>query len=185
MSEETWRTVVDPVKKQTFTFIETAEETGGARLVTLIEVLPGGGPPEHSHSFAETFELVDGDARVLRDDVWLLLEHGKPITVEGGRFHTFTNASARPATIKVTVHDPGRFEQTMRVLAGLARDGVLAEGKRPPAALLAALVGMGGDYYEPVMPRPLWKLMNAALAPFGRKALRDALARYDRPVLAT
>jgi quercetin dioxygenase-like cupin family protein len=177
-----WRRVENPASGEAFTFVETSEETGGARVVTLIEVEPGGGPRPHAHPPAETFELVDGTIELVRDGRRSRLEPGQPVTVAPGSVHAFTNPGDGPATVKVTVMPPNDFERTMRVLAGLARDGRLnGPGGRPAEPALMASLAMRSGYYEPPMPRLLWKLLNGALAPFGRHAADEALTRYDRP----
>lgn len=177
-----WRRVENPASGEVFTFVETSEETGGARVVTLIEVQPGGGPPPHAHPPEEVFELVRGTVEVVRDGRRIRLETGQPITVAPGSVHTFTNPGDGPATVKVTVVPPNDFERTMRVLAGLARDGRLSGPAGRPAepALMASLARRSG-YYAPPMPRLVWYLLNGVLAPFGRRAADEALTHYDRP----
>lgn len=128
-----WRRLENAASGEAFTFVETSEETGGARVVALIEVQPGGGPRPHAHPPRETFEPAND------------------------------------------------FERVMRALAGLARDGRLGEpGGRPAEPALMASLARRSGYYEPPMPRLLWNLLNGALAPFGRRAADEALARYDR-----
>lgn len=178
---EAWRRVENPVSGETFTFIETSEETGGARVVTLIDVAPGGGPPAHAHRPEETFELVDGEVQLLLDGERRRLELGEPVVVPPGRVHTFTNPGDDVATVKVTVVPPGDFERIMRALAGLSREGRIGPpGARPPEPALMASLAMRDGYYQPPLPRPLWRLVMGALAPFGRRAGEAALARYDR-----
>lgn len=176
-----WRRVENPASGEAFTFVETAEETGGARVVTLIEVQPGGGPRRHAHPPEEIFELVDGVVDLELDGRKQKLEPGEPVTVPSGYLHTFTNPGTEPARVKVTVVPPNDFERTMRALSGLARDGRLeGPGGRPAEPALMASLAMRSGYYEPPMPRLLWKLLNGALAPFGRRAAAEALTRYDR-----
>lgn len=176
-----WRRLENPTSGEAFTFVETSEETGGARVVTLIEVQPGGGPRPHAHPPEETFELVDGVVELLHAGAWRRLEPGMPVRVAPGAVHGFTNPSDGPATVKVTVVPPNDFERTMRTLAGLARDGRLGKpGGRPAEPALMASLARRSGYYEPPMPHLLWNLLNTALAPFGRRAADEALARYDR-----
>lgn len=176
-----WRRLENPASGEAFTFVETAEETGEARVVTLVDVDPGGGPRPHAHPPEEIFELVDGVIELLHDGRRHRLEVGQPVTVPPGSVHTFTNTSDAPATVKVTVVPPNDFERVMRVLAGLAQEGRLGEaGGRPAEPALMANLARRSGYYEPPMPRLLWNLLNSALAPFGRRAADEALARYDR-----
>lgn len=176
-----WRRIENPASGEAFTFMETAEETGGARVVALIEVQPGGGPRPHAHPPQETFELVDGVIDILHAGTSRRLEPGERVIVPAGSVHAFTNPGQEPARLKVTVVPPNDFERTMRVLAGLAQDGRLVGPRGRPAqpALMASLATRSG-YYEPPMPPLVWRLLNAALAPFGREAADAALARYDR-----
>ncbi len=177
-----WRRVENPASGEAFTFLETSEETSGSRVVTLIEVQPGGGPRPHAHPPEETFELVDGDVELVHGGRTSRLELGQPVTVPAGSIHTFTNPGDGPATVKVTVVPPNDFERTMRVLEGLARDGRLqGPGGRPTKPALMASLARRSGYYEPPMPRLIWNLLNGALAPFGRRAADEALTRYDRP----
>lgn len=176
-----WRRLENPASGETFTFVETSEETGGTRVVALIDVQPGGGPRPHSHPPEETFELVNGVVELLHDGRRSRLEPGEPVTVPPGCVHTFTNPSGAPASVKVTVVPAQDFERVMRALAGLGRAGRLGEpGGRPAEPALMANLAHRSRYYEPPMPRPLWNLLNGALAPFGRRAADEALARYDR-----
>jgi hypothetical protein len=43
-----------------------------------------------------------------------------------------------------------------------------------------ASLAVRSGYYEPPMPRHVWNLLQGTLAPFGRRAADEALARYDR-----
>lgn len=180
MSDE-WRRVENPLSGETYTFVETSEEAGGARVVTEIEVQPGGGPPAHAHPMEETFELLGGRVEVLLDGTRRLLEPGEPVVVAPDRIHTFTNPTDQLATVKVTVVPPMDFERIIRALTGLTRDGrIRARGQRPPEpAHLAALVHRNG-YYQPPLPRPVWRVILGTMARFGRRACDEALELYDR-----
>lgn len=64
---DTWRVVENPSSGETFTFLETAEETGGLRVVARIDLAPGGGVSPHSHGAQERFECPPGDfERIMR-----------------------------------------------------------------------------------------------------------------------
>ena len=179
---ETWRRVENVNQGESMTFVETAEETGGHRVVLIVDVVPGGGPQLHSHSQEETFELVSGHIEITHGKACRLLEPGEQAVVPGGEMHRFTNPGTEPSQVKVTVIPPEHFERTMRVLSGLARDGRLGKmGDRPPEPALMAALCRTADFYMPPMPRPVWNLMNALLAPFGQKAYREAIRTYDRP----
>ena len=54
---DAYRTVDNPGTGETITFVETSEASGGARVVALITLAPGGAVTPHSHQVRETFEV--------------------------------------------------------------------------------------------------------------------------------
>ncbi|WP_203337784.1 cupin domain-containing protein [Nocardioides limicola] len=178
---EDWRRVENPAQGEALMFVETSAESGGSRVVVEVEVQPGGGPAPHAHRPEETFELVSGAVELLLDGSRRPLEPGVPVVVAPGRLHTFTNPGDELAKVKVTVVPPMDFERIMRALAGLQRDGRLPPpGGRPSEPALMASLAVRNDYYQPPLPRPLWRLLMGAMAPFGRRACEEALKHYDR-----
>jgi hypothetical protein len=61
---DAYRTVDNPGTGETITFVETSEESDGARVVALITLAPGGAVAPHSHRITETFECVEGAVTV-------------------------------------------------------------------------------------------------------------------------
>ena len=182
MTMDTWRRLDNVGSGESMTFIETAEETGDRRLVMVVEVQPGAGPVLHSHAQEEVFELVSGEIEIRHGRMRRLLEQGESLRVPGGDLHCFSKTGTEVGEVKVTVVPPIHFERTMRVLTGLARDGRLgAMGERPPEPALIAALCRTADFYMPPTPRLVWNLMNAVLAPFGQRAYREAIEKYDRP----
>ena len=58
------RTFVNPVIKDTITFLQTTSESGGRVSEPEITLMPGGGNPVHYHkTYAETFIVIDGAAQ--------------------------------------------------------------------------------------------------------------------------
>ena len=56
------RTIVNPIFKDTVTFIETAAESNGQVSDLELTLLPGGRNPLHYHkSYSETFTAIDGE----------------------------------------------------------------------------------------------------------------------------
>ena len=180
--DETWRRLDNVSNGESMVFVETAEETGDQRLVLVVDVEPGSGPALHSHHQQETFELVSGSIQLRHERTQRLLEPGQAATVPGGDLHCFTNVGEGPAQVKVTVVPSMHFERNMRVLVGLTQEGRLGKmGQRPPEpALMAAICRVSG-FYMPAMPKPVWNIMTALLAPFRQRALREAIERHDRP----
>ena len=55
-------------------------------------IVPGSGPPAHSHPYAEVFVLHEGSGRYVVDDVELEAEAGDVVIVPAGAWHSFTNS---------------------------------------------------------------------------------------------
>lgn len=120
------RTIQNPVTGQRATYIETSRETGGKRSIIDVEVAPGGGVPAHRHTdHEERIEVVEGELEVTLDGKKRLLRAGEHVVVARGTIHSFRNPTPdRKATFRgmMTPGHPG-FENFLRVLFGLARDG--------------------------------------------------------------
>lgn len=55
------RTIINPLYKDTITFLKTTKETGGDHSLHLLTLQPGGANPPHIHTaFTETFTAVEG-----------------------------------------------------------------------------------------------------------------------------
>ena len=56
------RTIVNPIIKDTATFLQTAEESGGKITEAEITLMPKGGNPLHYHkTYSETFTVLEGE----------------------------------------------------------------------------------------------------------------------------
>lgn len=119
------RTIDNPVTGERATFVETSEETGGARTVIDLEVAPAGGVPKHRHTnHDERIEVLEGEIEVVIEGKAHLLRAGEHIVIPRGKAHTWRNPSAAPSKFHGSMN-PGHpgFERFLRVLFGLARDG--------------------------------------------------------------
>lgn len=178
---DAWRILTNPLSGETFTFVETSQETGGSRVVTLIELHPGGNAPRHAHPTHEVFECLDGHVTLHHEGREVRMSPGMTLAVQPQQLHGFVNHTDELATLRVTVTPAADFERTMRLLAGLAKDGRLVPGRPPKNPFLMANLAVRSGYYQAPLPRPAyWALMHA-MAPFGRRACDAALERYDRP----
>lgn len=101
----------------TYRFLVTGEETGGAYFAMEAFVPPGGGPPPHIHSHEdETFYVVEGEIRFLLGDEWVVGAAGAFVSVPRGTVHCFTNASDTPARVILTFTPAGMehfFRETL------------------------------------------------------------------------
>jgi len=75
------RTIVNPIIKDTVTFLQTDEESGGKVTETDITLMPKGGNPLHYHkTYSETFTAIEGELGVkLGGKETKILKPGKPI----------------------------------------------------------------------------------------------------------
>ena len=133
----------------------------------------------HPHS-TEAFTIVRGTLGVRLDGVESQAEAGTRVVVPPGTAHDWWNAGDGTAWV-ILEFDPGRrFEQMIRNLFGLARDGH-TDKKGRPSLLQAALLAREFDdtirFTSP--PRAIQRPLFAALAPLARlRGLRGSYPRY-------
>jgi mannose-6-phosphate isomerase-like protein (cupin superfamily) len=121
------RRIYNPVQKDAATFLQTSEETGGERTLAEVEVAPGGGTRPHYHkTYAEHFEVLEGTLEVLVGEEMRVLRAGEKVVVPKNTLHNFHNATGETVTFLCEMR-PGQpgFEKTIRVVYGLARDGLV------------------------------------------------------------
>lgn len=131
------RTIVNPVIKDTVTFLQTSAESGGTLTEAEITLMPGGGNPLHYHkTYSETFTAVVGDLGLnLARNVTRILKPGESYTVDPMALHRFFNPTGDEIKFRVRII-PGQrgLENSLRILYGLATDG-LTDGKAIPKSL--------------------------------------------------
>ncbi|MHB8611291.1 MAG: cupin domain-containing protein [Candidatus Dormibacteraceae bacterium] len=168
------RKIANPEIGDVLTFVEVAGETDGDRVVVEITLAPGGRNPMHIHlRQAETFKILAGELKVTVAAATRRLIEGDEATVPPRTPHRFFSDSNRPVTFRVTVLNPGRVEDGLRILYGLARDGK-APGGLPRNPLVLALCAQQSDIYGTGLPLWFQRALVRALA-----TLAIAL-RYDR-----
>ena len=124
----TWprqRRIYHPIQRDAAIFLETAEESGGARTLLEVELAPGGRNEPHRHlTYAERFQPVDGDLTVRLGRSPTVLSPGQQVIAPPGAAHSFANDSERAVRFLVEL-TPGHrgFEQALQIGYGLARDG--------------------------------------------------------------
>jgi len=160
VTDNAWRTITNPLSGETITFVETAEESNGSRVVMHIAVAPGGGPAPHAHGKqTEVFEGLEGTIELQLGPRRLTLGPGETATVPPGMLHGFRNRSDASATVRVIASPAANIEWGLRATFYMMREGLLP--KRP---LVAALLLQQGDVYLPPMPRWLYWLLVGTLA---------------------
>ena len=111
--------------------LETAEETGGERFKTRMDLEERSALPPHVHPNAEErYEVVSGELDVQVDGEWSTVAAGEQRTVPPGTEHAFRN---RTAAEVINVHSPAmRFEEFFRRFHRLKTERGVA---MPPAGL--------------------------------------------------
>ena len=181
------RYVENPVLKETIRFTRTAEETGGKVSDLEITLMPGGGNPLHYHKgYSETFTALVGDLGLgLGGNKTVLLRPGKSHVVESGQVHRFFNPTDGKITFRNEVR-PGHtgLENGLKILAGLANDGLYDEKKEIPRSLIhLAVVGIMSEMRLPglmSLTTPVMQLIAARSRRNGTE--RALLERYCQPL---
>src|SRR5688572_4788933 len=86
------RTIINPIYKDTITFLETSAETGHKYSLAELTLLQGGGNPPHIHTeFTETFTAVKGVLGLQLRNEKVFLKPGDHYVVDIGEVHNFFN----------------------------------------------------------------------------------------------
>lgn len=139
------------------TFLETAADTSGARLVMAHRVAPGNAPPpDHLHrQQEETFEVVAGRMWVRVRGEEQTLAAGERVVVPKGEPHTFKNAGKEALEIRVTLEPALNSETFFETIVGLERRNMLP-GARITLPQLLQMALLITHYDMPIAAAPLW-----------------------------
>ena len=182
------RTIENPVTGERATYVETSRETARARTVIDLEVRGGGGVPLHRHAgHDEHIEVLEGEIEVVVDGARRLFAAGERVSIARGAMHSWRNPAPDRRLRFRGVMTPGHpgFENVLRVLFGLARDGQVRPSGIPKRfsdvgllidldpSLLAGMVRL-------IAPLARW----SAQRPRARRRAGELLQRYgcDRDV---
>ena len=150
-SDDRPRKIYNPVQRDAATFLETSEETGGARTLAELEVAPGGKVTRHYHlTYSERFQVLEGHLTVDIDGVHHELKPGDEAVAPARSVHAWSNPSEERSVVHVELRpgSPG-FENGLRVAYGLAADGLVRKNGVPRNPLHAALVLQMGEVRLP------------------------------------
>lgn len=173
----------NPLSGEKALLIESAEESGGARIVTELAVEAGGFVPggEHIHDhFAEHFEVQAGTLGFVVEGTERTLAAGQGLSVPPGTWHRWWNAGGEEVRARVRVEPALRFQEAILAAWGLCADGHTDAGGRPKplhGALLATRYRQEIRFKQPrdVLQRVLFPPL-AALA--RRRGLDRTLEGY-------
>jgi len=157
------RTIVNPIIKDTVTFLQTAEESGGKIIEADITLMPKGENPLHYHkTYSETFTAIDGELglKLGRRDT-KILRQGESHTVEPMLLHSFFNPTDNEIRFNVKLR-PGhrRFENSLRILYGLAADGLTNNKSIPKHLKHTAIIVCMSDMNVPGLLTLLYPLLK-------------------------
>ena len=177
------RRIYNPIQKDAVTFLETADEIGGARTVLDMEVAPGGGNTLHYHtSFAEHFTVISGEFSVQIGKEHFKLKLGKSAVAPIGSLHRWYNTTQEAALVRVELR-PGSigFERSLQIAYGLARDGCMNKQGLPKSIVHMALLVELADTGIPGFFSVIAPLMRMIAKQARRKGIeRGLIARYCR-----
>jgi mannose-6-phosphate isomerase-like protein (cupin superfamily) len=168
--------VWNPLTGEKALFVESAEESGGARIVVDFVVEAGGFVPggEHVHDHcAEHLAVQSGQITFAIAGQGRVLGAGEEITVAPGTWHRWWNAGNDEVALRVRVEPALRFEEAIFVIWGLCADGRTNAKGVPSSPLLAALVAT--RYRDEIRYRQPPDLVQRTLLP-----VLAAIARQSR-----
>jgi quercetin dioxygenase-like cupin family protein len=144
-------TIINPVFKDTVTFLQTAASSSGRITQLEMTLQPSGGNPLHHHYYPEKFTALDGELglRVGRKER-KILQPAESFYVAPGALHAFFNPTDREIRFGVEVEPASeRLESFLRVMYGLASDGLTDQNSKPKSFEHAAIVLCMGDVHVP------------------------------------
>jgi mannose-6-phosphate isomerase-like protein (cupin superfamily) len=170
--------VWNPLSGEKALIIESAEESGGARIVCELAVEAGGFVPggEHVHDHcAEHFEVQAGRIGFVVDGEERALTAGQQVTVSPGTWHRWWNAGGEEVRARVRVEPALRFQDAILAVWGLCADGHTDGGGRP-SPLYGALVAT--RYRQEIrFKQPPDVLQRVLFGPLAAVARRRGLER--------
>lgn len=138
------RKIINPIIKDTITFIKTSEESSGAVTEMELTLMPNGNNFPHYHKqFSETFTVLEGSLGLtLQNSEKRILTKNESYTVAPLKAHSFYNPSNVEIKFNVKI-TPGHkgFEDSLRILYGLAEDGLTNKKGIPKSLTHIAIIG--------------------------------------------
>jgi quercetin dioxygenase-like cupin family protein len=168
---ETGQTLVNPVTGERMTFVETAAENGGERVVIELRADPGGSvAAAHVHpSQWETFSVVSGTLGVKIAGRQAEVEPGQVLGVAPGVAHTWWNAGEDELVFRCEIRPALQFESLIETMFALAADGKTNAKGMPNPFRLAVIANAYFDTVQlPVIPAWMQKAGSSVGALAGK-----------------
>lgn len=163
------RTIVNPIFKDSVTFLHTSAETNGRTTELEVTLMPKGRNVLHCHAYPETFTAIDGDLGLENEKKeQKILKSGESYKVESLAWHCFYNPTDHEIRFGVHVEPANeKLEYFLRILYGMAADGLTDNQSRPKSIKHAAILfGMA----EGKMAGLSFALMSPILKGIAKKA---------------
>jgi quercetin dioxygenase-like cupin family protein len=176
------RTIINTATGEQVTYLETSDETGGARSRFEMDAKPGGGVPVHRHGdHDELIEVLEGEIEVTMNGTTRRLGPGERVVIARGTTHRWCNPSSDRDLKFRGEMTPGHpdFELFLRVYYGLGRDGELGKDRLPRRLGDLALLGdLDPSIFVGAkrLARPLLRWIAARARRRGREA--ELVRRY-------
>jgi quercetin dioxygenase-like cupin family protein len=168
---EKGQTLVNPVTGERMTFLETAAETRGDRVVIELHADPGASvAAAHVHPGQwETFDVVAGTLGAKVAGRTLEAVPGQTVGVAPGVSHTWWNAGDDELVFRCAISPALQFESLIETMFSLAADGKTNAKGMPNPFRLAVIANAHFDTVRlPVVPAWMQRTALAMGAPFGR-----------------
>lgn len=155
--------IINPIIKDSVIFVQTSEETNGRITELELTLMPNGNNFPHYHkTMTETFTAIDGTLGIrLKGNKVKLLQPGETYSVRANQVHSFYNPENREIRFNVKI-TPGHrgFENSLRILYGLAEDGLTDDKSIPKSLYHIAIIGSMSDSYLTGFMKILAPLFN-------------------------
>ena len=134
-----------------YRFLATGEETAGGYALWEAIVLPGGGPPPHTHSREdEGFYVLEGEITFSVGDKRLAVSAGMFINMPVGVEHSFKNESGKPALMLISIAPAGLEKMFFEV--GVPVPSGTTTASPPTQAEIAKLIEVAPRYGVEIKP---------------------------------
>lgn len=168
---EKGQTLVNPVTGERMTFLETATETEGERVVIELRADPGGAvAAAHVHpSQWEMFSVVSGTLGAKIAGKKAELGPGQSLGVAPGVAHTWWNAGDNELVFRCEIRPALQFESLIETMFSLAAEGKTNKKGMPNPFRLAVIANAHFDTVQlPVVPAWMQKAALGMGAPVGK-----------------
>lgn len=164
------QTITNPTNGDSYEFLETASDSGGARVKMKASIHSKGQlVPNHFHALQdETFEVLSGKLNVILNGEMRIVTAGEQISLPRNIPHNHFNAEDTPVTYIHTVTPALDFDYLIENLVGLAADGKSKNGKYGLVQELVTLKYLDSKSFLADVPVPVQKLLMHLVAPIGR-----------------